>query len=330
MKIETRKFMNQFKEDLINFQSKKFNSSIELQIIKDNIKILTNEYINTDDIKLKNKYRSELAKYYNLLYYYQYGIYGEHRVFLLDDDISKLPSVYTIEEKPQYFDLNNELLSNLDFTNGLSEEQAIELLKWTANNTRNNLDKSIDNGNVYENYDLCGLCGYSQFLSLYPLQQLGLHVTINNIHAFGGGKHAFGTVILPIRVNDRIVNKRYLIDCTYNQFFTLPFNVVTRYIKGAPFNGYFNANNPEYEEFSRGLLRDGFVEATPENMEKYLKPFLASKKDYKEVEFIDSDFSKIDVIDVLENKQMEFDYSYDEFIDSDINLEFNVNNKKIL
>lgn len=309
-----------------------------VDVIKNEIIKNTSEYFRNTDFEVKEILRSNLINEYNLLYYYQSKLYGIDRAYSLDSLISSLPDVYIVDEKPERFEINDTLLSELDFNNGLTMEEALELLKWTVNNTRDNLNKDLENdGNssedVYDNYNLLGTCGFSQFSSLYPLQQLGLEITINNTNAISGGSHAYGTVLIPIKTENKIEKKRFLIDCTYRQFFTIPYNNVSRYFyNDKPFPGYFISSDQEYIKFSRELLKNGFVEASYSNIEKYLQPFFANSISFDKAEFIDQEFrKKINIFDVLNNIQTEFDYLPEEFKEWGYNLEFNshgkINNK---
>ena len=232
-------------------------------------------------------------------------------------------------ENTERFDLDENVLNTINISEGLSEEQAQELLKWTVNNTRDNLNISKNkleiSDDVYENYSLSGFCGFSQFSSLYPLKQMGLEVTVNNVGEIKGGRHAYGTVIIPIKENDQVVNKRFLIDCTYRQFFTIPFNSFSRYINSAPDIGFFIKENRGQTEFAKKLLKDGFIEATSENLEKYLKPFFMRSYQFEYLELVESEFNEIDLFDTIQNKQEEFDYEESEFDNLGCNLRFPYN-----
>ncbi len=296
--------------------------------LKNQIKNITKIICTTNDITLKNDNIKKLTRYYDLLYYIN-GKKNKETMYVLDKEISSLPPVYVVNQKPELFEINYDLL-NFDINQGLTEEQAKELLKWTVNNTRNNLNMSNNNQeNVYENRFLGGLCGFSQFSSLYPLKKLGLTITINNIGDLNDYRHAFGTVTIPINKNGKIINKHYLIDCTYNQFFDIQNNCISRYIKNSPGPGFFIIQDEKKIEFAKELLKNGFVEANMKNLENYLKPFYAMSFSKEEICQIDEKFSEIDIRDLLENHQIEFDYTEDEFIEWNMNLEIDLKSKKL-
>jgi len=296
--------------------------------IKNMIKNYSRQYFEINDVSYKKEILKYLSRYYDLLYYIN-STKDIRRMYLLDGDIESLPNIFVVDQKPTFFELDNNLLSSINIEQGLTEIQAEELLKWTANNTRNNLNISCQNKSgkfdVYDNNSLIGACGFSQFSTLYPLQKLGLTVTINNISTINNIRHAYGTVTIPINNNGTIVQKRYLIDCTYRQFFDIKSNVVSRYIGGnSPRAGFFVIQDDAEIEFAKELLKNGFVEASPENLEKYLKPFYSMSVNMENLGQIDENFSKLDIADVLDNHQEEFDdYTEEEFSDWGMNLDFN-------
>lgn len=74
--------------------------------------------------------------------------------------------------------------------------------------------------------------------------------------------HAFGTVRFSIVENGKPVEKYFLIDTTYRQFFIKEKCSKIHYYLGdmiAPTIGYFI----EDEEFAKTLMEDGFIELTP-------------------------------------------------------------------
>ena len=289
------------------------------------------EYCSTDDINKKDEIEKEISRCYNMIFYIKSKI-DKEKMYVLDDDISRLPDTYVLYQKPELFELDEELLNSINIENGLSIEQAQELLKCTVNNTRNNLNIDLQTlprkEDVYDNYSLSGHCGFSQYSSLYPLQKLGLKVTVNNFSKYNIPSHAFGTVTIPINENGNIVDKRYLVDCTYRQFFTTDFNVIGRYMDSTAEPGFFVVQDEEEISFAKELLKNGYIEATQDNLKKYLKPFFATRKKLYELDNFDQEFSEIDVIDLIENKQSEFDYSEDEFKDWGMNLDLNLDSNK--
>lgn len=316
-----------FQNDISSIEKENPNINLDeiLNTLNRRIKENTERYFKSYNHESQEEIKLDLIRDYNLIYYYQAKKNGISKAYLLDDDIDKLPDIYLVEQRPERFRIDEDLLNNINLDEGLTMEQAIELLRWSVNNTRDNLiitekrrPSTIED--VYGNSSLMGACGLSQFSSLYPLQKLGLQVTINNVGEVHGGRHAYGTVVIPIKMEDKIVNKRFLIDCTYRQFFTIPWNVIARYLSSSPFAGFYVVQDNVKIEFAKELLKNGFIEASLENLEKYLKPFFSGSIPIDKVSTIDEEFSKLDIIDILENKQEEFDYSEEEFYEWGLNL----------
>lgn len=332
---EIKKQVEFFSNDISSIEKQNLDIYLLLVNIKKKIKENTRKYFVTDNLELQETLKTDLIRYYNLLYYYQAKLNGLNRAYLLDEEIEQLPQIYLVEQLPKRFEIDKDLLSEINVVEGLTMEQAMELLKWSVNNTRNNLNLEEEKrtgmlGNVYGNSSLGGTCGFSQFSTLYPLQQLGLEVTINNVGDACGVRHAYGTVVIPIRINDKIVKKRFLLDCTYRQFFTVPFNVAARYLSHSPSVGFFVSQDKEQVLFAKELLENGFVEASLENMEKYLKPFFSSSISLDNISEIDKKFNEINIFEVLDKKQTEFDYTEEEFVQWGFNLSFPEERKKRL
>ena len=330
------KKLKKFNHNVAYYEKKVNDKEKFLLNLKNKIKEYTILYFSSPNEVDKQHILEVLSDYYDMLYYIN-SQENERRTYLLDDDIDELPTIFVLDQRPKRFDIDESLLSNLDIENGLTEEQAQELLKLIVNNTRDNLNKSscYKDDDVYENDSLLGACGFSQFSSLFPLQKLGLHITINNIWDIGGCLHAYGTVVIPVNINGNIIPKRYLVDCTYRQFFTIPFNVVTRYksallryineepsrkVLSTPHPGFFIVDDVEESNFAKELLQNGFVEASIDNLKKYLKPFYSMSYDYNETNRIDKSFSQVDILDILENRQTTFDYTEEEFLKAGFNL----------
>lgn len=315
-----------FQDDINQVEKQNLDIDTILAAIKKQIKEETAAYFETNDYEHKEKIKNDLIRNYNLMYYFQAKRNGIDNTYCLDDDMLLLPDIYLVDQVPERFEINNELFECINVSEGLTIDQATELLKWTTNNTRDNLTQSIKRrsselGGVYDNASLFGFCGFAQFSSLYPLQKMGLKITINNVRELFGTRHAFGTVTIPIKTEDMIVDKRFLIDCSYRQFFSIPENVVARYLNTTPEVGFFVNMQQDEIEFAKELLKNGFVEADLENLKKYLKPFFSTSIKKEEISKIDEEFSKIDIINLLENKQVEFDFSEEEFFDKDYNLD---------
>lgn len=222
------------------------------------------------------------SKYYQL----------KHRLGIeLDDDYNMTllyqNDCYKINQEPRLELPNNELVeqSLINLTqaiqnkNGITQNDVHNILDYVVYYTRKNFDSLGININKTS---LDGFCELGQSLSLRPLEQLGLLVTKNLSESdFDyAGHHAFGTVTFPVMENDTIINKTYLIDTTYRQFFSsIKCHEGMYYIKAddtflykKPAPGYFVHN----EGFARELMREGYIELTLENAYLYGIPFALS------------------------------------------------------
>lgn len=281
---------------------------------------------------IKKDVKKELEDAYNKMYMYKYKL---ELLGKKSYDIPTLNSnseiIFSEEYETKEHNLNNEMLSGLENKQFYTKEEAENLIKWTVNNTRENL-KILCNTDNLDNCDLTGTCGFSQFSSIYPLEKLGLKVTYSNIANLfdkNGGMHAFGTVEIPIKDNGEILTKKYIIDCTYSQFFILKNCVESRYLNSyinngiiaSPMVGYFMKNNTELKQFAKQMLENGYCEMTDNNLMKYCYGLYLQEFNANEVKNAMINFQKLNIIDKLENYSIEGDYSIEEFQELGCNLE---------
>jgi len=220
--------------------------------------------------------------------------------------------IYICDYYPIKYKINEELLETLtEQKETYTQEEIDTLLRWTVNNTRDNL--VVGTNSTIQNIDVTGTCGLAQYSSIRPLEKLGLKVTYNNIGQFGSlHRHAFGTVTFPVENG----TKTYLIDTTYAQFFKLERNVKNFYDLDA---GYYMIQNENTKNFAETLLNQGYIEATQQNILKYAYGFIADKENKK---------TNIDAIQKSESDEM--DYTDEEFYQEGLNLDFGYNEKKKL
>lgn len=295
-----------------------FLEELKKQIVK-----YSNIYDTSSELE-KESIKHNLIRYYNLLYYIN-AKKNKERMYVLDDELQRIPNIFILDDKPTRFSIDESILANLDIEKGLSNDEALTLLRWVVNNARDNLDISnkLNNSNqrVYSNDDLSGACGLSQYLTLYPLQKLGLQVTINNVGDASFIRHAYGTVVIPINEDGNIINKRFLIDCTYRQFFLLRNNLISNYINNTPDIGFFVKESEEETRFAKELLSNGFTDGGKDALSLYLKPFYASSLTMDKVFKLDELFNELDILDIVLNKGEEFDYDEEEVVSFGMNIE---------
>lgn len=236
--------------------------------------------------KLSEKLNIKLDEAYNLY------LIGENESYIIYQE----PERKKIDDKKLQIALNhyNEIKNN-GFKEGLTDEEIKTLLDYSVENAR----KSFDNlGINVKTNSLNGLCELGQALTIMPLENLGLEVTKNSAslcfnYPFN---HVFGTVTFPYQDNGRVIDKTYLIDSTYRQFFsTMRCNEGRYYteeentnLKVAPDPGYFITDI----DFAKTLMKDGYIELTKENAKKYGEAFYKASIPLKELEKLDTKDNK--------------------------------------
>ena len=217
--------------------------------------------------KLSEKLNIKLDEAYNLY------LIGENESYIIYQE----PERKRIDNKKLEIALNhyNEIKNN-GFKEGLTDEEIKTLLDYSVENAR----KSFDNlGINVKTNSLNGLCELGQALTIMPLENLGIEVTKNSATACFNYpfNHVFGTVTFPYQDNGRVIDKTYLIDSTYRQFFsTMRCNEGRYYteeentnLKVAPDPGYFITDI----DFAKTIMKDGYIELTKDNAKKYGEAF---------------------------------------------------------
>jgi hypothetical protein len=140
---------------------------------------------------------------------------------------------------------------------GITQDDAINLLDWTVENTRCNLEGLCIDLNKSS---LNGFCDIAQASTLMPLEDKGFDV--KKLSATDTFKypfnHYFGTVNFPIEENGKLVNKVYLIDVTFRQFFSTVRCNYGRYFTEEENTGICTAPDPgffiEDVDFAKELM----------------------------------------------------------------------------
>lgn len=236
--------------------------------------------------KLSEKLNIKLDEAYNLY------LIGENESYIIYQE----PERKRIDNKKLEIALNhyNEIKNN-GFKEGLTEEEIKILLDYSAENAR----KSFENlGINVKTNSLNGLCELGQALTIMPLENLGIEVTKNSATACFNYpfNHVFGTVTFPYQDNGRVIDKTYLIDSTYRQFFsTMRCNEGRYYteeentnLKVAPDPGYFITDI----DFAKTLMKDGYIELTKDNAKKYGEAFYKASIPLKELYKLDTKDNK--------------------------------------
>ena len=204
-------------------------------------------------------------------------------MFLKKDD-------YIIESKPVRTVVDdNSLIQVTEHINngcedGLTEFEIKTLLDWIVENTRQNIEKYT--GQDITNDDLMGLCGFAQTSSLTPLEnhfKETYNSTLDFEYVIGELKHAFGTITFPLKTENGVVDKQYLVDVTFRQFFKRIMCENPTYTLLGTFEmdpGYFLCNKirktKESINLAKQLLKKGYIELTDENLKLYIDSFIYS------------------------------------------------------
>ena len=227
--------------------------------------------------KLSEKLNIKLDEAYNLY------LIGENESYIIYQE----PERKNIDkEKLQQALSHYEDIKNNNYNDGLDMDEITNFLDYSVENARKTFDSL---GLDVRTNSLNGFCELGQALTIMPLENLGLEVTKNTAttsfnYPFN---HAFGTVTFPFKDHDRVVNKTYLIDATYRQFFsTMRCNEGRYYteeentnLKVAPDPGYFVTD----EIFAKDLMKDGYIELTKDNAKKYGEAFHKASIPLKEL-----------------------------------------------
>lgn len=301
------------------------------QMIEEIIELAVNPNLENKHLKLREKLNS-----YSL-FCYKHGI-EDYSPKLFNDSV--LDASYIIDSEPLLINVEEEELNkalehlkevlelNKDgLIEGITLEEAEIILNADIELARKNLIKELETKNKeITTYNLMGSCGFMQALTLLPLQELGVEITINNVTDFSNkvGRHAFGTVSFPIKEKGKEIQvKSYLIDATYRQFFPTFLCTEARYYNSdlrykdqvGPEAGYYVCLTEDGKSFARTLLKKGFIEWTPKNAKIYGNGFICASqvnlknlKKYHEIKNISEEFYFNSVYQSLE----EIDYSKEE------------------
>ena len=257
-----------------------------MDILEETLKEIEKIYMSSISNDEKYKKVSILwEKYYQLKNKYNIEEELEYNLNLLVEN-----ECYKINQAPLMTPIYEELVKSslLTFNQNkyLTENEVHILLKYVIYKTRCQL------GLLGIDIDQCsmnGFCELAQRLSIHAFEELGLKVTKNlaendfnySLH------HCYGTVTFPIKNENYMYNKTYLIDTTYRQFFTSNRCHKGMYyagnnIKKYPDPGYFVQDI----DFAKTIMKDGYIELNSITAKKYGMPFTLSGEHAKEANTI--------------------------------------------
>lgn len=176
----------------------------------------------------------------------------------------ELANIANIEEKLKNILEKNENCGEI--VDGLNDNEINKLLEWVVQADRKCLNGDLKDIDIREN-SLCGFCGCSQGIVYTILKEMGLKARVSNVNPTikgkGLGRHAFNSVAIPVKQQDGTnIEKNFLIDATYRQFFVRDeYSVSGRFIKDkrfggkvSPLAGYWCINLPGGEKFAEEIL----------------------------------------------------------------------------
>lgn len=146
----------------------------------------------------------------------------------------KSKSLFIIESEPIDYEIDNNrkiealeglklALTNIqnNYQDGISLEDAKLIMESTIQNARIELFEQAEDKMDFFNLSLVESCGYSQALTIFPLLELGIKVTVNNTRQLPDCicRHAFATCIFPIKQGNQVYDAQFLLDASYRQFF---------------------------------------------------------------------------------------------------------------
>lgn len=279
-----------------------------------------NELLNQQPFDIE-KYLSKKTEY--AVFCYENNL----PTFSRDLNESLLEQLFIIPSEPIKYSIDEEIkcraLNKIKDSSPLTAEEIQTILESVVQVARNKLEK--ERGSL-ENNSLSGACGLGQGLTYFPLEKIGVGTTINNISHFPDTRyrHAFLTCFFKTIEDGQPVNKQYLIDTTYRQFFTYErcnesaFYTVDSYSKDetAPDAGYFLTQFEDGREFSKKLLKQGYIELTEENARLYGLGFSCESLSFNNRERANTIISHTgeEYLEAINNPilQEEIDYDYEE------------------
>ncbi len=238
--------------------------------------------------------KEELASFYTEYCKFCY----EHNLSTYDRVLdNKGDSIFIIDEKPIDYVIDKEqkekallhlksVLQNRKEgqNDGISREEAELILQSTVQSARLTLAREEASKVDFFEASLGGCCGYSQALTAFPLLDLGVDITINNVDSLPdcNARHSYITCTLPIKEGEQTIEKDFLIDATYRQFFVLLRCNEGRFYEGdsrfrdqcGPDCGYY-LSTEEGISFAKELLSKGYMELTDYNAKMYGTAFSA-------------------------------------------------------
>lgn len=184
-----------------------------------------------------------------------------------------LPNIYIIDYKTKFNYEKEENINLKEDTNIVLDHLVFKIRKHIFEDLQNGCSDlesvNLENKCFWVSEYTQELCQKyhisSELINIFP----GFNKKLN---LFGGGKqHSFNIIYIS--------NKKYIIDCTYKQFFTLRENILQRigiYDLGGCKAGIFMMMDEKLLKVAKTILENGWIELTDENLKAYLDGFTIS------------------------------------------------------
>lgn len=203
----------------------------------------------------------------------------------------------TFRKYPHYMIETNPIIENISYEtiiplyealrreDPLTEAESILLIRYMVSCTRMNLAIHLTDS-IYQrgcqnikDATLEGLCGLSTDSIVFACKEISSLVHYRDMWDFlPTAGHSFCFLKIPTYTDLNIIEKKYIIDCTYRQFFQIQYCSKGRlYRDSIPDIGYFVYQNKEKVLFAQNLLQNGFFIVNENNLCSYFEPFLIRK-----------------------------------------------------
>lgn len=154
-----------------------------------------------------------------------------------------------------------------------------EILNYIVNEVRQSLITDMSVEKYFDLVDVTNQCGLVSKTVFLVCNRLNIKCNVfkinpgydNTCKLYNGGFHYFNIVIIG--------SKKYIVDCTYKQFFKMDRASLSRIgipLITPPYPGIFMLLNEDRKKVAMSILKYGYVEATDENLKHYFDGFTIS------------------------------------------------------
>ncbi len=200
---------------------------------------------------------------------YKYLIYQLYDIL---DNISN--TLYIIPKDSLY---NYEKNINKKNINTLNEEELLEFIIHKVYDIFQNEYTNL-NSNNFKDFDLTNKCPKLSYIVFQVCERYHIKCDIVKLKAgfsddlYDGNRFHYFNIV-------QINSKKYIIDCSYKQFFKIKTNIIEALgvpLYDTPLLGCFMLMDEERRKVSQELLKKCFISLTPENLKNYLDGFTIS------------------------------------------------------